>query len=142
MILTAPRLTASTDAAVEVLGVDPGERSLVQLVAHEHPPFLHYYESPTSGTTLCSVQHAGALVGGVLLERDPAAAESDRDAALAALFIAGNQRNRGLGSAAIVAASRLLLGEGYERVLAQWVWSVQLYERLGFEYWRTRSVAR
>jgi GNAT superfamily N-acetyltransferase len=142
MIVTAPNLIASTDSAVEVLEVEPGERSLLRLVAQEHPPFLPYYESPTSGTTLCSVQHAGVFAGGVLLEREPAAAESDRDAALAALFIAGNQRNRGLGSAAIVAVSRLLLSEGYERVLALWVWSVQMYERLGFEFWRTRSVDR
>ena len=82
MIVTAPNLIASTDSAVEVLNVEPGERSLLRLVAQEHPQFLRYYESPTSGTTLCSVQHAGDLVGGVLLEREPAAAESDRDAAL------------------------------------------------------------
>lgn len=142
MFVTAPNLVASVEPAVHVVEVEPGERSLLRLVAEEHPPFLSYYEDPTTGTTLASIEHAGAFVGGVLLERQPSAAESDRDAALAALFIAGDQRDHGLGSAAIVAASRLLLHEGYDRVLAQWVWSVKMYERLGFEFWRTRLVDR
>lgn len=88
------------------------------------------------------MQHIGTAVGGVLLEREPDSAESQRDAALGALFISGKERDRGLGSAAIVAASRLLLNEGYERVIAQWVWRVSMYERLGYQVWRTRFVDR
>ena len=41
----------------------------------------------------------------------------------------------------LVNANAEMLGnEGFERVLAEWVWSVQMYERLGFEFWRTRLV--
>jgi GNAT superfamily N-acetyltransferase len=143
MFVTAARLVAPIDPVVEIVEVDSSERGgLLRLVAQEHPPFLQYYQTPGQGTAPCAVRHAGATVGGVLLEREYEGAESDRDAALGALFISSKDRNRGLGSAAIAATARLLLDEGYERVLAEWVWTVAIYERLGFQVWRTRLIDR
>jgi hypothetical protein len=44
------------------------------------------------------------------------------------------------GSAAIVACCRELHSRGFERVIAEWVVSVPLYERLGFRVWRIRDI--
>ncbi|MEQ7129490.1 GNAT family N-acetyltransferase [Actinopolymorpha sp. B11F2] len=128
---------------VELLEVGPGSRAAVlALVSSEHGNFLQYYESPAVGTVVCGIYERDQLVGAVLLEYEPEARESRADAALAALVIAGRHRGRGIATAAIGAACRMLRAAGYRRVIAEWVWSRQAYERLGFRVWRTRSIPR
>ncbi len=141
MALCVRNLAVPGGPAVDLVHAESDERNnLLRLVESEHSPFLPYYQSPSADTTACAIKTTDGMVGGVLLQRPDNALESRQDAAIAALFIARQQRNRGLGSAAIAAAAQMLANEGFERIIAEWVWSVQMYQRLGFAFWRTRRV--
>jgi uncharacterized membrane protein len=80
------------------------------------------------------------MVGVVLIEKYPRAALTPTDGAIACLITAARLRARRLGSAAIVACCRQLQAQGFERVRAEWVWSVAHYGRLGFRIWKTRDI--
>lgn len=141
MILAVGQLIVPDEPAVELVDAQRSERDdLLRMVAVEHARFSPYYESPGPATTPYAITAAGHMVGGVLLQRRPEAAESKDDAGLAALYIHTARRNQGLGSVAIGAAAQLLADEGFQRIIAEWVWSIPMYERLGFQVWRTRTV--
>ena len=109
-------------------------------VAAEHPPFLQYYESPRAGTDVYAVMSSEQMVGVVLIEKEPRAAVTPTDGAIACLVIAERLRGERLGSAAIVACCNQLRAYGFQRVIAEWVWSIELYGRLGFQVWKTREI--
>lgn len=141
MVLNVRQLIVPAGPVVRLTHARQEQRDdLLQLVATEHAPFVPYYESPGPSTTPYAIMRTGDMVGGVLLQRSPEAAESTDDAGLAALFIRAARRDQGLGSVAIAAAVRLLAGEGFQRIIAEWVWSIPMYQRLGFQFWRTRRV--
>jgi GNAT superfamily N-acetyltransferase len=118
-----------------------GEHSdILNFVASEHSRYVQYFETPPPTTTVCSVMRDGRRIGAVLLEENPAAAESPEDAALACLVITNPLRGEGLGTRAIAACARELQSRGFKRVIAEWVASVALYERLGFRIWTIREI--
>jgi GNAT superfamily N-acetyltransferase len=143
MILAMPDLTVPQGPTVELVEPDPeGRTAVLDLVSAEHRDFFQYYDSPAPSTYVMAVREDDQLVGAVLLAHEPAARESDSDAALAALVIASHHRGRGLASAAIGQAARKLEAAGFSRVIAEWVWSVAAYARFGFKVWRTRTINR
>jgi GNAT superfamily N-acetyltransferase len=78
--------------------------------------------------------------GTVLLERSPDAAEERTDGALACLIVADALRGHGIGTRAIAVAATALVQQGCKRVIAEWVASVPLYQRLGFTVWKQRTI--
>ena len=62
-------------------------------------------------------------------------------ALLACLIVAKQLRGSKLGTAAICAVCVELQSRGFDRVIAEWVASVALYERVGFRIWRVGSLA-
>lgn len=114
---------------------------ILAFVAAEHPSFSQYYKAPKEGTDVYAVTKQGQLVGAVLIEKQPGAAESSADGALACLVTAKHLRGQRLGSAAIVESALALRELGFRRVIAEYVASIELYSRLGFRVWRTRDVA-
>lgn len=114
--------------------------AILEFVAVEHPPFSRYYESPRAGTDIYAVLNGELMVGAVLLEKAPRAAITPSDGAIACLIIAGRLCGQRLGSAAIVACCHRLRAQGFRRVIAEWVWRIALYNRLGFRVWKTRAI--
>ena len=114
--------------------------AVMQFVQTEHPTFGKFYLAPKEGATVFVVNADGVLAGTVLLERSPEAAEFATDGALACVITASALRNKGIGSATIAACSSELLSQAFTRVIAEWVASIPLYERLGFKIWRTRQI--
>lgn len=142
MILEAndlQRPSGMPKVTLEVM-TDATRRTIIDFVRREHDTFTRYYETPKYGTTVCQVKYDGHMIGAVLLERIPDAAESPSDGALACLVISEAMRGEGLGSAAITAAAEALILQGCSRVIAEWVASVALYERLGFKFWKRRTI--
>jgi GNAT superfamily N-acetyltransferase len=140
MILEISDLVVVPDGpAVELIEVGPNNLpEVLDLVASGQQSFLQYYESPSPGAVVCGVYETGDLIGAVMLQLESEARESSADAALAALVIAEEHRGRGLATATIGAAARMLGTAGFRRVIAEWVWSKRAYERVGFTAWRTR----
>lgn len=134
------RLPSKLDQIELTPGAPDEHADILSFVASEHSRFVQYFESPPPTTTVCSIMRDDRRIGAVLLEEAPAAAESSEDAALACLVITHPLRGEGLGSCAIAACARELQSRGFKRVIAEWVASVALYERLGFRTWRTREI--
>jgi ribosomal protein S18 acetylase RimI-like enzyme len=114
---------------------------VLALVARGKPSFLPYFENAPASTVICAVLRGNTTVGAVLLETVPERAEMPTDGALACLVIDPERRGQRLGTAAIVAICREFRACGFDRVIAEWVVSVTLYERLGFQVWRTRRIS-
>jgi predicted N-acetyltransferase YhbS len=141
MIMRSQALHLAGSDSIDLRAVAGNELDAVkQLVRSEHPRFSGYFESPKPNTTVCAIQHEDVLIGAVLLEGTPDAAESSKDAALACLVVHHDLRNKGIGSMAIIACCNALFRRGFERVIAEWVASVPMYKRLGFDIWRTRVI--
>jgi len=142
MILDIAQLVTADDLPTVTLHLEtPAIRAALRdFVAAEHPPFSRYYASPPAGTDMYAVMAGERLVGAVLLEQAPRSADLPTDGALACLVIAARLRGQRLGSAAIVTCCQRLGAQGCRRVIAEWVWSVALYSRLGFRIWKTRQV--
>lgn len=85
MVVTVQQLIAPVEPAVELAHAQQNQGDdLLRLVAAEHTPFLPYYESSGPATAPYAITYTGHMVGGVLLQRRPEAAESKDDAGLAA----------------------------------------------------------
>jgi GNAT superfamily N-acetyltransferase len=151
----APRPQTVTDMIIGTrdLRIPPGQpevtlvaqlpstrAAVLALVERHHPGFTEYFRTPPAGTTICQVVLDGDVVGAVHVEVAPRSAESAADGALGCLVVVEEARGRGVGSAAIAACVAELGRAGFDRVIAEWVASVPLYERLGFTVWRTREV--
>jgi ribosomal protein S18 acetylase RimI-like enzyme len=143
MILDVGQLAINHDLpAITLMPQTPETRTaILRFVAAEYPQFSQYYESPRAGTSIYAVMHKGQMVGAVLIEKKPRAAESSTDGAIACLVTAEDLRRQGIGSAAIVACCMELREQGFIRVIAEWVASVELYRRLGFRIWKTREIS-
>lgn len=144
MIWTSGRLP-TVDVLPDVLLMErrPGERSAVRVLVQENAPqFLKFYDDPPETTRVYGIERSGRLVGTVLLEDRPRAAETRHDGALGALVVSKHMNGQGIGSAAIVRCCETLAGRGFDRVIAEWVASVPLYERLGFDVWKHREIRR
>ena len=127
---------------VTLLELLPGEREAVlTLVGDNAPQFSEFYEKRPESTRVYGIERDGQLVGAVLIEERPRAAESPKDGALGALVVAKQLNGQGVGSAAIVRCCDILAERGFDRVIAEWVASVPLYKRLGFEVWKHREIA-
>lgn len=139
MVLTLTDLVRPDGPVVEVAPVDEdGRVEVLEFVAAEHEPFLRYYRDAGVATEVCAVREGGDVVAAVLVEHRPELGTSERDAGLGCLVVARCHRGRGLASAALAEVARLLWAQGYERVIAEWVWSTAAYARLGFVVLRTR----
>ncbi len=114
---------------------------ILRFVATEHARFSRYYESPRVRTDVCAAMCKGQMVGSVLIEKEPKAAVTSTDGAIACLITAEALRGQGIGSAIIVACCIELRGQGFRRVIAEWVASIELYRRLGFRVWKTREMS-
>lgn len=142
MILDADQQIISNDLPdVALRPLTQQTRTMIlSFVKTEHVSFLQYYESPKVGTDVYMIMHNGEMVGAVLIEKQPGAAESTSDGAIACLIISKHFRGQRLGSAAIVACCNKLREIGFQRVIAEWVASIELYKRLGFRIWKTREI--
>ena len=135
------RETAGGAGDVSVEAWTPASTAdVLAIVARSKPSFLRYFEDAPASTVVCAIRSGDTTIGAVLLETVPERAETPTDSALACLVIDPELQGRRLGTAAIVAICRELRSRGFNRVIAEWVISVTLYERLGFQVWRTRSV--
>jgi ribosomal protein S18 acetylase RimI-like enzyme len=114
---------------------------VLAVVARGKPSFLTYFENAPESTVVCAIRRGGDTVGAVLLDTVPERAERPTDGALACLVIDPELQGHGLGTAAIVAICREMSARGFDRVIAEWVISVPLYERLGFRVWRIRNIS-
>jgi hypothetical protein len=142
MILDIAELE-TPDGLIEVTLARPtggGRAEVLAFVRSEFGRFLRYYESPGPDTDVYAIASQERMIGTVLLERKPKAAVTQTDGALACLVIGQRWRRSGFGSAAVVASSRELERMGFQRVIAEWVASIGLYQRLGFRVWRTREI--
>ncbi len=128
------------DVTLYLLSTETRE-TILSFVKKEYESFLKYYKSPKVGTEVHAILHNNQMVGTVLIEKQPNAAEALTDGAIACLIIAENMRGKKFGSAAIVAACQELQSQGFQRVIAEWVASIDLYRRLGFRVWKTREIS-
>jgi len=117
------------------------KEAILNFVGKEYSSFLKYYETPKEGVDIYSVIYKGQMVGTVLLERQTSTAEASTDGAIACLIIAKHLRGQQIGSATIVASCLKLQSQGYQRVIAEWVASIDLYRRLSFRVWKTREIS-
>lgn len=141
MILTVSALREPIDLLTVDLDLDVEDiDSVLAFLRAEHPAFLPYYAEPAHGSTIYSASQNDQIVAVWLLEELAADAETGSDGAIGALVVARSCRGRGIGSAAIVRCCQELRLRGFVRVIASWVASVGLYERLGFHVWRTRMI--
>jgi len=113
---------------------------ILRFVATEHARFSRYYESPPARTDVCAAMCKGQMVGSVLIEKEPKAAVTPTDGALACLVTAECPRGQRIGPETIVACCIELREQGFQRVIAEWVASIELYRRLGFRVWKTREM--
>jgi ribosomal protein S18 acetylase RimI-like enzyme len=143
MILDIDKLVINNKlSAVTLRIISPKTREMIlNFVEKEYESFLKYYESPKVGTEVYAILYNNQMVGTVLIEKQPSAAVTKTDGAIACLVIAKHMRDKMFGSAAIVAACLELQSQGYQRVIAEWVASMNLYRRLGFRVWRTREIS-
>lgn len=146
MLVTDMIWTRGSRPAIRTLtGVELAERSqtdraVLELVRKNAPQFSKYYSAPPLATGVHAIQHHGYLVGAVLLEAQPKAAETAHDGALGCLVVESHMNGQGIGSAAIVRCCERLAARGFRRVIAEWVASVPLYQRLGFVVWKQREI--
>src|SRR5688572_21651497 len=99
MILDVGQLATNHDLpAIALLPQSPETRgAILDFVAAEYPQFSQYYASPRAGTAVYAVMRAGQMVGAVLIEHKPRAAEAPTDGALACLVTAEHLRGQRLG---------------------------------------------
>jgi GNAT superfamily N-acetyltransferase len=141
MIVAPADLVAPDDPPVTLVAQLPSTRAaILRLVEEHHAEFAPWFADPPPASTVCAIVLDGEVVGAVILELAPRSAETPADAALGYLVVARQHRGRGVASAAIAACVADLGRAGCGRVIAEWVASVPLYERLGFRVWRTRTV--
>lgn len=143
MILDTNKLVTSNELPIVTLSlISPETREMIlNFVKKEYESFLKYYEFPKAGTEVYAILYNNQMVGTVLLEKQPGAAVTNTDGAIACLVIAEHLRGRKIGSAAIIASCLKLQSLGYQRVIAEWVASIDLYKRLGFRVWKTREIS-
>lgn len=143
MILDTDKLVIDSKLpVVTLLLISPETReSILSFVKKEHASFLQYYETPKVGTYVYTILHEGQMVGSVLIEKQPDSADTSTDGAIACLIIAQHLRGQKIGSAAIAACCLKLKELGFRRVIAEWVASIELYKRFGFQFWKTREIS-
>lgn len=143
MILDTNKLVVGNDLPIVTLRlISPETREMIlNFVKKEYESFLKYYESPKVGTEVYAILYNEQMIGTVLIEKQPNAAVTPTDGAISCLVISRHMRGKKLGSAAIVATCLELQSQGYQRVIAEWVASIELYRRLGFRVWKTREIS-
>ena len=134
MILEVGNLsTPSGLPDVQLIAQTPETRDgVLAFVEEQFSKFSQYYMAPPPTTTVYAIVHENTMIGTVLVEERPTAAVLDTDSAIACVVVDRSLNGQGFGSAAIVESCSELARRGFERVIAEWVASVSLYERLGF----------
>ncbi|HMG45084.1 MAG TPA: GNAT family N-acetyltransferase [Acidimicrobiales bacterium] len=132
-------------------GVDvapAGPRLMADVIAFEDthfPQWSRYFREPHDGVLIARDRH-GSILGSLLLDGPGRTASpywpllGDRCGAIGCVGVMPEQEGRGIGTAMVAAATRLLVDRGVHRCLIDWVVRVDFYGRLGYRPWRTYSM--
>ena len=125
-----------------------GPRLMADTVAFEDthfPQWSRWFREPHDGV-LIARDHHGAIVGSLLLDGPGRSASAywpllgDDVGAIGCVGVTPTEEGRGIGTAMVAAATRVLADRGVGLCLIDWVVRVAFYRRLGYAPWRTYSM--
>jgi beta-N-acetylhexosaminidase len=149
--LRAPDLADRIAPFLPPDGVDvslAGPRLMADVVAFDDewfPQWSRYFRRPHDGV-LIARDRRGAIVGSLLLDGPGRSATTywpvlgEDCGAIGCVGVRPDHEGRGVGTAMVAAATRLLAERGVRSCLIDWVVRVEFYRRLGYQPWRSYSM--